>query len=223
MEKTSLDHILIIPDGNRRWAKKQGKSYENVYEYVAMETTPLIMKYFLLEKGIPNLTFMFISRDNVVKRSKEEITPILDAQAKLFDYLSTDTIFTNKISVKAIGDKKLLPESYNKSIEKMEKKLKGEAKTCNFLTAYDPEWEIIQAFKKGPINSSKPLTGELFLNVDIDLIIRSGFEKRLSCAPAIQSKYAELYFGDFYYPEFTWERLDKIISEFKERERRFGK
>jgi len=218
----TLSHIFIIPDGNRRWSRENNRKYDEVYATVALETTPMLIKNALFKHGINEITFFMLSRSNLIKRSLDGVMPILKAQEKMLLQLSQDEEL-KQVKFKIIGDKTILPRSYLEACEKLEESNKKGKLKCNFLVAYDSEWELASAFKKIKKMESADITSKLLLNSEIDLMIRTGFEKRISGGPLIQLKFAELFFYDFHYPEFTEDKLDKAIQDYYKIERRFGK
>ncbi len=224
-----LGHVLIIPDGNRRWAKEKGLSYEEVYKIAAEKTTPLIINYFLVEGRASELTFFMAARNNLLKRDiVTEVMPILEAQKRLYVLLLRDErIKAAKIRFRFIGDKTLLPEDYVSALNNLERETSGRSgPLCNFLAGYDGEWEIKEAFTHGILKKGSEINQSIIpylqLNTPIDLVIRSGFEKRLSGCPLLQMAHSELFFEKFHYPEFSKEKLDKIYGEYQKRERRLG-
>ena len=133
---------------------------------------------------------------------------------------------TDNIKFKFVGDLSTLPEYYIKAAKALEEKTKKNKNgICNLLVAYDGNWEVLEAAKK--VSQKGPFTLENFekhLEIShIDLIIRTGGEHRLSGAPIWQSQYSELYFSEKFYPELTTEELEKVLKNYNERERRFGK
>lgn len=224
-----LKHILIIPDGNRRYADERDISYNVLYKYIAEEVTARIINHILIKRKIPELTIFGVSRNNVLERPKEQLKEILLAQTRAYGkWLKINLFEEAQIRFRFIGDLSLLPAFYKKKttqVQKTTEKFKGPK--CNILVAYDGRWEILNAIKKVQ-NKKTKLTLDNFYNFleldsDIDLVIRTGCEKRFSEAPIFQAAYAELFFEDFYYPEFNEKRIDKIIEKFDKRERRFGK
>ncbi|MBI4360505.1 undecaprenyl diphosphate synthase family protein [Candidatus Micrarchaeota archaeon] len=224
MENTnSLKHVFVIPDGNRRWARENKKTYKEVYEKVAMEITPNLIEEVLLKQGVQELTIFMLSRSNLIKRSLDEVLPILKAQERLYGWISENKVMQKSgASFKVIGDKTLLPRSYLDACERLEKINHGKKK-CNFLVGYDAEWELLQAVKKIERIESADIVKELALNSEIDLMIRTGFEHRISGGPLIQLKFAELVFCDFHYPELTRKKIQEIIKQYGKKERRFGR
>jgi len=224
-----LKHIFVIPDGNRRYADKKNISYDVLYKYISEDVTTRTINHILIKRKIPELTIFGISRTNVLERPKEQLNGILLAQTRAYGkWLKINMFKEAKIRFRFIGDLSLLPSFYKRKITKLQKtteKFKGPK--CNILVAYDGKWEILNAIKRTK-NEKTKLTLDNFhkfleLDSNIDLIIRTGYEKRFSGAPLFQTAYSELFFEDWFYPELNEKRIDKIIKEFGCRERRFGK
>jgi len=220
-------HVLIIPDGNRRFAKAKGFSLEEAYELACVHVTTNLVKQILVKRRIPMLSLFGLSYDNAANRHELELAPIYDAHAKTYAaWLADDEIKLN-VKFNFIGDARLLPKRYRllaaKLVAATNRNTRG---VCNILIPYDGQREIVDGARKVARKKSfsrEGFFGCLQLREPIDLVIRTGRETRLSACPLYQTAYAEIFFKDFYYPEFTTRRLDAIIREFSERERRFGK
>jgi len=222
-----LNHVLVIPDGNRRFAKSKNIDLGVVYKFISDYTTTGLIKFFLIEKNIKELTIFGVSRENVTKRSKSDLNPIYDAQITLYDKWLKNKEIIGKIRFRFIGDKQKLPKEYSKKIALLEKITQKNKKNCNILVAYSGQLEILNAFEKAK-KQNKEITLENFydfleIQTPIDLIIRTGFEKRFSNCPIYQTAYSEFVFADYYYPELTMDKLQEILKEYDKRERRFGK
>lgn len=218
--------MFIIPDGNRRYAKQKNIDINVVYTYISDDITTKMIKYLLIEKRIDELTIFGISRDNVLKRKEADLNPIYDAQIRAYKQWEKNDSLSKNISFRFIGDLTLLPKHYVKVAQSLENKTKNNKKIVNILAAYDSCWEIQDACKttdKKNELSEESFLKKLKLNSYIDILIRTGGEKRLSGCPMYQSKYAELFFLDEFYPDFNTDLLNDILNQFNERQRRFGK
>ena len=217
-------HILIIPDGNRRYANKKGISLDEVYLRASKDVTTTLVKKFLSKKEVDELSIFAIGRNNIIKRPKREIDPIFESHYITYESWLKDKAMLN-FKIKFIGDLSLLPKKYLVYIKEIEKKSKT-GKVFNILLSYDGQWEIEQAFRNAIKKKSKISANNfkktLLLQTPLDLIIRTGGEQRLSSCPLYQAAYTELYFCDFLYPEFTVKRVEKILKVFKKRNRRYG-
>ena len=223
-----LKHVLIIPDGNRRYAKERGLSYEEVYDYAVIDLTTKLIKFFLIEKQIHQITIYGVSLNNILKRNSKAIEPILESQVAAYDVWLKDADFKKaKVSFNFIGELSKLPTYYQKRILELENQSpKKPKKICNILVAYDTKVELIKSIEKviknGKKISKRNLDTFLKPKTPIDLVFRSGFEKRLSGAPMLHLSEAELIFTDYYYPELDKKRMGQIIEEYNLRKRRFG-
>ena len=223
-----INHVLVIPDGNRRFARSKNMDLGVVYKFISDYTTTGLIKFFLLGNNSKELTIYGISRDNVLKRSKKDLDPIYDAQIDLYSRWLKDKEITSKVKFRFIGDTKILPKNYQSIIKSLENATNKNAnEVCNILVGYSGQWETLKAIKKAK-EKNEELTFEnydSFLEIQnpIDLVIRTGFEKRLSNCPIYQTAYAELIFTDYFYPELTMDKLQEIVKEYEKRERRFGK
>jgi undecaprenyl diphosphate synthase len=223
-----INHVLVIPDGNRRFAKSKNMDLGVVYKFISDYTTTGLIKFFLLGKIARELTIYGVSRDNVLKRKKEDLSPIYEAQIDLYSRWLKDKEIVSNVKFRFIGEKNLLSKKYVSIINLLEKTTsKNKDFFCNILVAYSSQWETIEAIKKAK-QEKKEMTVDNFndfleIKNPIDLIIRTGFEKRLSNAPLYQSAYAEFVFTDYFYPELTMDKLQEIVREYNKRERRYGK
>ena len=223
-----INHVLVIPDGNRRFARSKNMDLGVVYKFISDYTTTGLIKFFLLGHNSKELTIYGVSRDNVLKRSKKDLDPIYDAQIDLYSRWLKDKEITSKVKFRFIGERKILPKNYQSIIKSLENSTnKNTNGVCNILVGYSGQWEAIEAVKKAK-DKNEEINFEnydSFLEIQnpIDLVIRTGFEKRLSNCPMYQAAYAELVFTDYYYPELTMDKLQEIVKEYEKRERRFGK
>ncbi|PIU21561.1 MAG: hypothetical protein COT15_01800 [Candidatus Diapherotrites archaeon CG08_land_8_20_14_0_20_34_12] len=222
------NHILIIPDGNRRYAKGKNLDLKVVYKHIADHVTTELIDYLLLKRKIKELSFFAIARNNVLQREGLGLKEICDAQVAAYDSWLKNKEFLKNIKFKFIGDLDLLPSFYVKKAKELENATKGNtAAICNLLTAYDTKWELYKAIEKIRDKKVKLANDAIYEYLEIqnhiDMVVRTGYEKRFSTCPLIQIEYAELFFTDYYYPELTIEKLNKLLNEYGERERRFGK
>ncbi len=230
--KVLPEHIAIIVDGNRRWARKRGLPDISGHKYVADKILePLI--YHCIELKIPYITFWTFSTENW-KRG-EKFTSALFRVLRHGLQKSIDQYDQAGIRLNTIGDLSKLPKDLVKSIEQWKKKSEKNKKIMVTIALnYGGRDEIVRAvnkFLKDPVLCKDPVFTEKELEnyldtagmPDPDLIIRTGGSQRLSGFMLWQSEYAEFYFTDLLMPEFTVNQLDKAIKEFGQRKRRFGK
>lgn len=222
-------HIVLFPDGNRRWARNRGlatleghnKGYNNLLDF----------SEWCKNRGVKVLTAFGFSTENW-NRSKEEI----DYLMKLLEKCMLDNLEKYQkdgIKVKIIGQRARLPESAQKAVQITEKATENNsALHLNLAVSYGGKWDIINAVKK-IVEEKIPaenITEEFFEKYlstaglpNPDLIIRAGGEMRLSNFVLWQAAYAELYFSSKLWPDFTEQDLESALSEFNARQRRFGK
>ena len=217
-------HVAIIPDGNRRWAKKQGKPAMEGHRYAAQTTLPNLTDE-LERLGIKYFTFWALSTENLTGRSKEELNNLFDL-IRFFLKNKLKEFKKKQVRFKTIGDLTSLPDDLQKEILKITKDTKENEKMTIILGLnYGGRDEIIRAIKKGK-NLTKENLGNYLDTAGIpdpDLIIRTGGEKRLSGFMLWQSEYSELYFSDLYFPDFSAKELEKAVKNYSDRQRRFGK
>ncbi len=224
-----LKHLAIIMDGNRRWAKQHGLQPVQGHEQAANLTIePLIEK--CVDLGIPYVTFWAFSTENW-KREEVEVKGILDLFRVSLGALALRFI-ARGARMRILGDINRFPEDIaKKTLEMISKSEKNNKITVSFALNYGGRDEILRAVKK-IIDEKIPaenITEELFNNhldttgiPDVDMIIRTGGEKRTSGYLPWQSTYAELYFTDTLFPDFTPALLEQALHDFDERDRRFG-
>ncbi|PIU36396.1 di-trans,poly-cis-decaprenylcistransferase [Candidatus Roizmanbacteria bacterium CG_4_8_14_3_um_filter_34_9] len=231
MNNSLPKHVAIIPDGNRRWAKENGKPSMEGHRYAAQTTLPNLINE-LIRFNIKYFTFWALSTENLVGRSKEELNNLFELTRY---FLKNKTGEFNKKGVRflAIGDLSKLPEDLQKEIAKVVEVTKNNNKMTFMIGLnYGGRDEIIRAIDK--IRNSKfeirNLIKDNFGNYldtagipDPDLIIRTGGEKRLSGFMLWQSEYSELYFSDLLFPNFSDSELGVAINDYSQRLRRFGK
>ncbi len=217
-------HLAIIMDGNGRWAKQRGfprtKGHQKGVEVVREITT-----YCAKNPEIEILTLYAFSTENW-KRPKSEVKFLM----KLLDkYLQKElkTYIQNDIKFEVIGDISKFSPSLQKRILTTKEATKNNKSLTQVLALnYGSKDEITRAVKK-VVQKKEKITPEniqknLDMPKDVDLLIRTSGEMRVSNFLLWQIAYAEMFFTKTLWPDFTSEELDKILKEFKKRERRFG-
>lgn len=225
-------HIAIIMDGNRRWAKSQGKPASFGHKEGA-KTLEKIVRY-ANKIGLEYITVYAFSTENW-KRAEEEVKALMKLlQNYLDDY--SKRADTENIKVKILGDISALSQGMQKSIKNcMERTKNNTGVTFNIALNYGGRNEIVKAVKNiieqvkdGTINiediSEETISQNLYTKnqPDPDLMIRTSGELRLSNFLPWQLVYSELLFIDKNWPDFTEEDLDYAISEYQRRTRKFG-
>ena len=178
--------------------------------------------------GVEFVTVYALSTENL-NRPKEELDGLFNLIREHFAP-SFLRICKNGIRLKVLGDLSLLPEDIREIVEDAEKKTADfQGKGINVALCYGARQEIVRAVNEA-VKQGKTLTEEEFSSLlytggmpDPDLLIRTGKEKRISNFLLYQAAYAEFYFSDKMFPEFSNADLDRAIEDFAKRKRRFGK
>jgi len=219
-------HIAIIMDGNGRWAKAQNKNRTEGHK-IGAEVVKQITTYCSNNPEIKYLTLYAFSTENW-KRPKMEVEFLM----KLLDnWLKKElpTYIKNEVKFEVIGDISKFSKKLQKRIEITKEKTKNFNKLTQVLALnYGSRDEITRAVKKLCDKGLEVTEENISKNLDtagipdVDLLIRTSGEIRLSNYLLWQVAYAEMFFTPILWPDFTPEELDKIIKHFKNRERRFG-
>ncbi len=218
-------HVAIILDGNGRWAKQRGLKRTAGHK-AGYDNLKNISKY-ILNTGTKYLSVFAFSTENF-NRPKEEV----DYLMKLFiQGFSKGIDYFNKENIRVVFSGRKEPLSEN-VIDKMNKLMLATKDntlgTLNICLNYGGRAEIVDAFNKAIENGETSLTEETFKKYlyqdlpDIDFMIRTSGEVRISNFMLWQLSYAELYFPKCYFPDFNEEEYDKALLEFTKRDRRFG-
>ncbi len=225
-EKRIPRHIAIIMDGNGRWAKKRLLP-RSVGHKNGMERMIGLMEH-AFDLGVDYITVYALSTENL-KRPKEELDGLFGLLRNHFkEYMKR--IFEKGVRFRAVGNLSLLPQDVQDILHESEADTAHfQGKGINVAVAYGARDEIIQAVNKA-VARGEQVTEESFAKLlytadvpDPDLIIRTGKEVRLSNFLLYQAAYAELYFSEKMFPEFSNQDMDEAIAEFSRRTRRFGK
>ncbi|MDI6602862.1 MAG: polyprenyl diphosphate synthase [Patescibacteria group bacterium] len=218
-------HLGIILDGNRRWAEERGLPVFEGHRK-GLEKVQRIIEY-CKEKGIKILTLFVFSTENW-KRGKEEVNYLIKLGKKAISN-HFKHLHKNKIRIRIIGQKETLPKSLQKKIIEIEKQTKDNKEMMvNFALSYGGRAEIVEAVKKiiekkiPPKKINENTIKENLWTSDVDLIIRTGKEQRISNFLIWQAAYSELYFCPKYWPDFSEKDLDLALAEYSRRQRRFG-
>ena len=229
VKNTNLQHIAIIMDGNRRWAKEKLLPSAMGHQK-GVDSLRSTMRLFD-EFGIKYLTVYAFSTENW-NRKKEEVEFLMGLLAKtLLNEL--DDMHRENVKIRFLGDISQLNKNLIKIVNDAQEKTKNN--TCVYLNIafnYGARNEIVHAMqsiiKEGiaPEQISEETISKHLYTKDIpdpDLLIRTGGEKRISNYLLWQLAYSQMYVTDTYWPEFDRKELTKAIVEFEKRNRRFGK
>ena len=220
-----LNHVAIIMDGNGRWGLKY-KNSRNAGHKAGLKTVEKIIKETIKNK-INYLTLFAFSTENW-KRPKKEIN-YLFSLLENFLINRIEDLHKQNIKLKILGSKKFSPK-LNKLLNNSEKKTSKNSKLqINLALNYGSKSELIDAFKK--IKKSKSTISEKNLSrnlqtkniPDPDLLIRTGNTKRLSNFLLWQLAYSEIFFEKKLWPAFNDRDYNRIIKEYKNIKRNFGK
>ncbi len=222
----NLQHLAIVMDGNGRWARNKGKP-RTAGHTEGLKAVKKIVKT-ASDLGIPYITLYTFSTENW-KRTEEEVGFLMGLIKK---HLRAELDFyaENNLRVLHIGDIDGLPKDIAEELTAIKEKTAAYTGTSVVLAInYGGRNEIIRAIQKLKKNETADLTESLFSDKldthgipPVDLFIRTGGEKRLSNFLLWQSAYAELYFSDKLWPDWTPEDLQQAVNDYMHRERRYG-
>ena len=236
-DKKLPEHIAVVLDGNRRWARSKGQDAWDGH-WAGENNVKNFLKW-CRELEIKTVTLYALSAENF-KRDPLELEELMKIyESAIREVLSSDEIQKNNVHVKAIGRLNLLPESLQKLISQVE----GDTKNfnrfyVNIALAYSGRAEIVDATRElaEQVKRGEILPGDITEELieehlytkhlpqqDPDLIIRTGSESRLSNFLLWQSAYTELFILDVYWPDFREIDLMRAIRSYQKRSRRFGK
>lgn len=224
-------HVAIIMDGNGRWAKQRGM--ERTFGHQAGAETVHQIAEEAARLGIKYLTLYTFSTENW-NRPPQEVAALMNL---LFNHIEEETFMKNNISFKVIGDIDKLPDFVQGRLRDcIEHTSRNTGMSLVLALSYSSKWELAEAarqiaaeVKEGKLRLSDIDSDTIQQHLatkdmpDVDLLIRTGEEQRLSNFLLWQCAYAELYFCDTYWPDFKEKELRKAIADYQNRERRYGK
>ena len=225
-------HIAIIMDGNGRWAKEQGKPRVFGHKNGVSAVRKTISTSAKL--GIKAITLFAFSSENW-RRPEEEVGVLMEL---FITVLSTEVknLHKNNLRLRVIGDKSRFSQRLQNKISQAESLTEANSgMVINIAANYGGRWDIVEATK---IIASKVVNGEVDADdvtedlitshltmadlPEVDLLIRTSGECRISNFMLWQMAYAEMYFTPTYWPEFDENSLIEAVTWFVNRERRFG-
>lgn len=231
MNKYYPEHVAIILDGNRRWAKERGlpslkghqKGFENIRDLAP----------YIINKGVKVLSVYAFSTENF-KRSEEEVKYLMDIFVNWFNK-ECDKIHDEDIKIVFSGRKDNLRPDVLDAMEKITEQTKNNKKGIfNICLNYGGQQEIVDATKKivADVQQGKLDINDLdeklmykYMYNDlppVDFMIRTSGELRVSNFLIYETSYAEMYFPQIKFPDFNAEEFERAIDLFNERDRRFG-
>ncbi len=224
-------HVAIIMDGNGRWAKRQNK--ERTFGHIhGIESVRKITEA-ARELSIPYLTLYTFSTENW-HRPKHEVDTLMQLLAETA-VKEKDNLVENNIKLNIIGDLSSLPDQVKESFEQVKKATgKNHALTLSLAVNYGGRNEIVRMIRRLLKTRQAPepekISEEVLENFldsgnlpDVDLMIRTGGEKRISNFLLWKIAYAELYFTSVLWPDFGKDEFYEAIADYQKRERRYGK
>ena len=225
MNKSTLpDHIAIIPDGNRRWAREHGLPTLEGHRK-GFDVGVKIARY-IRSLGVHTLTIWAFSTENW-NRKREEVSYLMRLYEVMLDKFFDEALKDN-VRIVHLGRKDRIPKSLLKKIEDVEQKTRDNTKyILNIALDYGGRDEVLRAIKKlGNLTEESfpkflDTTGQPYPNPD--LIIRTSGEMRTSGLMIWQAAYAEFYFLQKHFPDLIEKDIDNALEEFAKRQRRFGK
>ena len=226
-------HLAIIMDGNGRWAKKNGFLRTIGHENGAKTVRTIVES--CSELGIEFLTLYAFSTENW-NRPKLEVEMLMKLLTKSLRK-ELNTFIKNNIRLNIIGNINNLPKSVQKELtEVLEKTKENNKLTLTLALSYGAREELVSATKelcnkvKNNIISIEDIDESIINNhlytnnlPDVDLVIRTSGEQRISNFLLWQIAYAELYFTEVLWPDFNKDHLMEALKSYQKRERRFGK
>ena len=221
----SLKHIAFIMDGNGRWAKKRGLPREAGHKYGALKFQEVIK--YCSEIGLKAVTVYAFSTENW-KRPENEVKALM----KLFESYIDDCISKvaeYNVKIKFIGDMSCFKDSFGEKITRLEEMTAANDLILNVAINYGGRAEITNAVNKLIASGAQSVTENDINNAlytkdspELDLIVRTGGDLRISNFLLWQTAYAEFYFTDKLWPDLEPDDVDKIVENFTARSRRFG-
>jgi undecaprenyl diphosphate synthase len=228
-------HVAVIMDGNGRWAKKQGMASRVFGHQHAIKAVREVTEG-CAEVGIGYLTLYAFSTENW-ERPKAEVDALMELLVRTIG-AEMKTLMDNNVRLSSIGHTDNLPKNCQKELREAIEATKGNT-GLNLILAlsYSGKWDIAQAIKQlaqkvkqgqlHPEDIDEQLVGQCLSTGDrpeVDLMIRTGGDHRISNFMLWQMAYAELYFmEEVFWPDFRKVHLYQALLDFQQRERRFGK
>ena len=225
-------HVAIIMDGNNRWATRQGKRKLAGHQAGADALRRVIRK--CIERGVGTLSVFAFSSENW-KRPRLEVEGLM----RLFEKSLNDEVpelVENHIAIRVVGDRSAFSSTLQAAMDRAEAETAGGERFClNIMANYGGRWDIAdtarrlaqaavggtldpKAIDENAFEAYQSLAGQ----PPVDLLIRTGGERRISNFLLWQAAYAELVFSDVLWPDFDGEAMDACLLEYAQRERRFG-
>ncbi|NIQ05501.1 MAG: di-trans,poly-cis-decaprenylcistransferase [Candidatus Korarchaeota archaeon] len=232
-----VEHLGLIPDGNRRWGKQQGIDPA----WKAHTQGAAKLKEFLdwcLEANVPKVSIYTLSTENL-NRSPQELQHLFhEIRAKVEELLTDEKIHSHEVKIRFLGKLHRLPPGLLTAIKKVMNRTKEyQKRVINFLIEYGGKYELVNAFNNLLTKAMDKMKREaearievtpqaiedhLLVKEPLDLIIRTGREHRLSNFMLWQASYAEIYTSEKLWPAFEKSDFYHALNWYSNRQRRFG-
>lgn len=227
MKNSLLNHLAIIMDGNGRWANQKNKQRVFGHEKGAQTAKKIIND--CVKRGIPFLTLYTFSKENWLRPAKE-VDALMILLSKMLKS-EIENMMRNNIRFNIVGRLEEIPEETRDWVlSTIEKTKNNTGLVLTLALNYGGRQEIVDAFNSLMKSEVKIINEEILKNhlycpemPDPDMIIRTGGEYRLSNFLLWQSAYAEIYVCDKNWPDFDEGELDKVLKEYENRNRTFGR
>lgn len=228
--ESAPSHLAIIPDGNRRWSRSHRINLLSSYNYGIKRF--IDVSIWAKKFGVKTISVWALSTENIRNRSSMELSTLYRLYTKAAkDPEILSTLKENDARVRVIGNMGMLPKPLRSALKALEEKTRDYKDfSINLLVGYGGREDIMYAIKrlakKGKsafdYNTLKENLRSSLLP-DVDMIIRTSGEMRLSGFLPWQGGYSELYFSQKYWPSFDKQELRKAIASYSNRNRRFGR
>ncbi len=232
MEKQRFPKTLaLIPDGNRRWARSHKLSMLRGYDLGIKKF--ILFSEWCMQYGIDSIAVWAFSTENFMRNDSETKTLFGLYKKVANDKPIIARLHSNKTRFKVIGNKKMLPPDLRMSLERLEREtMKYKGRIINMLIGYGGRDDLLHAVKaiaknvKDVASINEAMISRYLISnsiPEIDLVIRTSGEQRLSGFMPWQTEYSELYFSKKLWPSFTKKDLKAALVDYSKRQRRFGK
>ncbi len=228
VKKLVPKHVIIIPDGNRRWAKAHG--LEPIAGHKRGLEAAMDIVRGSRNLGVKVLTLWGFSTENW-QRPKTEVGYLMKVYAEFFGKHLKELI-AEEVKFNWLGRRDRVPTILRKVLEKIESETAKNTKyILNICIDYGGRDELIRTFKKLLAKGVKPSKiDEAMVEANLetagipdpDLLIRTSGEQRTSGIMPWQTTYTELYFSKLYFPDFSMSELKRALGDFSRRQRRYG-
>lgn len=230
MEKFIPQHIAIIMDGNRRWARAKGLDELKGHEK-GSETLEKIVEQAAKE-GVKTITVYALSTENIKERAKREVWGLFNLIKSSY-HNKLKRMMKNGVKIEVLGEARGLPKIIVKIINEIRKTyIENESIKLNIALNYGGKTELVEAFKdliKEGIDLNKVSESDISKKLytkgepDPELVIRTGGRIRLSNFLLWQTAYSELYFTKVLWPDFDGKEFKKALNWYIKQKRNFGK